>query len=152
MYIFTETDYNTRLLPVESFFLGLEGRGGGAFEPYKLHPPYKIRINKISSTKNQWWFCKLYSCTYVQSKNFEPLVYTQEVIDRGCRKSNRTGIDTLSIFGMQMRYFSDYLLEFFVFTIYQFFRKIFFLVLYVILVSWFILQDITKFSLPTEKY
>lgn len=27
----------------------------------------------------------------------------QQVIDRGYRKSNRTGIDTLSIFGMQMR-------------------------------------------------
>ncbi|CAG2224586.1 TYMS [Mytilus edulis] len=28
----------------------------------------------------------------------------QEVMDHGVRKSNRTGIDTLSIFGMQMRY------------------------------------------------
>ena len=28
----------------------------------------------------------------------------QEIIDHGVRKSNRTGTDTLSIFGMQMRY------------------------------------------------
>ena len=52
--------------------------------------------------------------------------------DRGCRKSNRTGIDTLSIFGMQMRYFSDSFVKIFCSHQFsQFFRKnIFFLVLW----------------------
>ena len=39
-----------------------------------------------------------------RSDEFKYLEAIQEIIDNGVRKGNRTGIDTISIFGMQMRY------------------------------------------------
>ena len=45
--------------------------------------------------------CQLYYCRHSEYNYLEAI---QQILDRGVQKCNRTGTDTLSIFGMQMRY------------------------------------------------
>lgn len=44
-------------------------------------------------------------CTcFFRHSEYNYLDAIQEIINHGVRKHNRTGVDTLSIFGMQMKY------------------------------------------------